>query len=268
MQTPERLYRYQSLEGDGLSHLRATIQQGDVFFADPTSFNDPFECRFSMSVDGTEGQWAEFLCRPDLLEFHGLPPGSRPTPAQKRMWRESLEGSVDELAEKYRAKLKRDVGVLCLAERNDNLLMWSHYADVHRGVCLGIAPDIDPLIAMELMKVSYQDEYPELKYHERNDGEWPGVTLATKSRQWEYEAEWRVVRVVRVGHGAGLHRLRPGALTDIILGSEIAENAAVQIREWVQVASMPPKLWNARRRPREYAIAIEPDTATAGDQTA
>ena len=146
MPTPQRLYRYQSLRSGGLDRLRATIQQDEVYFADPTAFNDPFECRFHMSVDGTDDQWEEFFHRPDLLEAHGLEAGSSPSLAQKREWRANLEGSVDELADRFRANLSRDVGVLCLAERNDNLLMWSHYADVHCGVCLGIAPERDPLI--------------------------------------------------------------------------------------------------------------------------
>mgnify|MGYP002227506002 FL=1 len=25
----------------------------------------------------------------------------------------------------------------CFSERNDSLLMWSHYADEHRGLCIG-----------------------------------------------------------------------------------------------------------------------------------
>lgn len=47
--------------------------------------------------------------------------------------------SVDELIERINLKLSQIINnsaVACFTTRNDNFLMWSHYASSHKGICL------------------------------------------------------------------------------------------------------------------------------------
>src|ERR1035441_3016297 len=39
--------------------------------------------------------------------------------------------------DQFKAETARDYGLLCFSEEWNNILLWSHYADQHRGVCLG-----------------------------------------------------------------------------------------------------------------------------------
>ena len=59
-----------------------------------------------------------------------------------------------------RDSLQKEVdacGILSLCAKNDDILMWSHYASSHRGICLEFkAGDNDPFFAYAL-PVTYPD---------------------------------------------------------------------------------------------------------------
>ena len=91
-----------------------------------------------------------------------------------------------------KADLSRTRGIICFSRNWQNPVLWSHYADKHRGVCLGFeVPD------EHLLRVIYSDD------RLANDVlEWPSggeqrldlVTklLSLKFRHWEYEDEVRL----------------------------------------------------------------------------
>ena len=66
-----------------------------------------------------------------------------------------------------------------------NVLMWSHYGDSHKGICLVFKVDKVP---NRLRKVIYQDTIPEVEYVEKTNAL---EILLTKSPGWEYEGEYR-----------------------------------------------------------------------------
>jgi hypothetical protein len=35
---------------------------------------------------------------------------------------------------------KQGVGICCLTDTHDNELMWTHYAENYRGICIGVSP--------------------------------------------------------------------------------------------------------------------------------
>lgn len=86
--------------------------------------------------------------------------------------------------------LDRINGLLCFSERTDNPVQWSHYADRHRGLCLGFdVPD------MVLAKVNYLPRRIKVKLKSLlGSPEAEAVVknyLATKFKHWEYEKERR-----------------------------------------------------------------------------
>ena len=95
--------------------------------------------------------------------------------------------------------------IFCLSKRNDNLLLWAHYADSHRGVVIGFkcVPEEDSCFCVA-EPVRYLSEIPVMA----TPAEWfrdvTGIqqidipsrlldlTLA-KSDEWKYEEEFRYV---------------------------------------------------------------------------
>jgi hypothetical protein len=92
-----------------------------------------------------------------------------------------------------------DKGIVSLAARSECPLMWSHYGDQHRGVCIGYS--VPDRAAENLHKVSYGgsrlieasavaamlngDEGARRKVDE--------AVLTRKAAAWRYEREWRLV---------------------------------------------------------------------------
>jgi hypothetical protein len=129
------LYRYRSL-----NNVEGIICRNELYFAQPSSFNDPFDCRPNFSMNGSKAHRQKF--------YEGV--YSRQAPSMGRATRRAEAKSIardplrnpnnpDNLRDftsAYHAKVTEAMGLLCLSEVPDDLLMWSHYADAHRGLCL------------------------------------------------------------------------------------------------------------------------------------
>jgi len=79
-------------------------------------------------------------------------------------------------------------GMACFSRLRDSILMWSHYGDRHRGICLGF--DVHGDMPYE---VTYTDDVAALQRggYSKTE-EFFRRSIATKYRGWSYEQEWRV----------------------------------------------------------------------------
>jgi hypothetical protein len=93
-----------------------------------------------------------------------------------RALREALRAYKKEMNEKF--------GLICFSENWVNPLLWSHYADKHRGICLGF--DMDDRI---LRQVKYVKDRSPLNLPLSK--ETADQLLWTKYWDWKYEEEWR-----------------------------------------------------------------------------
>ena len=87
-------------------------------------------------------------------------------------------------------------GCTCFSEINDNILLWSHYADGHKGICLEF--DTSSPLFSKARKVDYSSEFLKIdpvKFLCGSDEETveEGLKpLFTKYEYWCYEKEWRL----------------------------------------------------------------------------
>ena len=83
---------------------------------------------------------------------------------------------------------------------NDCILMWSHYADAHTGICLEFANDDSEPFIGRAQKVGYLPLYK--RAHAIFDDSMAQVEriLLSKAKCWAYQAEWRVIDH-QTGHG-------------------------------------------------------------------
>lgn len=98
--------------------------------------------------------------------------------------------------------------VLCMAPIYNNILMWSHYADEHKGYCFGYSYD-DVLSKIENINnkglcligfVNYESKRPRQKsslpYFSYSDLKFYIDATFTKFIDWQYEKEFRFVLIV------------------------------------------------------------------------
>jgi hypothetical protein len=143
---PRVLYKYLAeSRPDVLSRL--TIR-----FTQPSSLNDPFDCRPPAYVTFTERN----ACLPTLtigsLSLKGLLlPGVIGTlffsqiagDSEEMQWTPGTLLEVSLSGGFVAQDATQDLGVLCLSERWDSLLMWSHYSNSHKGFVIGLRTEHD-----------------------------------------------------------------------------------------------------------------------------
>jgi hypothetical protein len=151
------------------------------------------------------------------------------------------------------------IGVCSLSSDPTVTKLWTDYADNHGGICLrfdDMALDAryglsdDPHFGLA-MRVSYQDERPQIEVWGRDVGYEKLVRyLLTKTRQWEYEAEWRLVKTGFTGN----RPFPPAALSGVIFGEAISDADREEVIGWVRTRKLSVELLQARSERGEVQI--------------
>jgi len=154
------LYKYVSASNaeEALSRINFYCEERSFFASRPTSFNDPFEFKIAIDLEGSE----EIVRERYLLENNGK------TNDDFEEWRAAIGPNHGWwLSQETRKTLLSQCGVLCLSKIDDNHLMWSHYASCHRGFCVGF--DETALQRVEGVcgygLVSYQVAAPQFRFY-------------------------------------------------------------------------------------------------------
>lgn len=134
----------------------------------------------------------------------------------------------------YLDKYLQPYGVLCLSTIKCNMiLMFAHYADCHRGLCLQFEIDEDyylgdppaPFVGEE---VKYYDEMPRLP-DDPNSAHW---SYLTKYNAWCYEKEYRVVWNLKKLPSSRLVEYKDGQLRGVIFGLRMCSQDESMVRDW------------------------------------
>lgn len=153
-------------------------------------------------------QWDELNDPFEMLPFKTTGPGTR----------EALRGTMEELVRSER-------GVLCFSDNWRNPTIWAHYADQHRGICLGF--DIpEPTIE----RVQYKKTRERLPFPPNLRT--AKIMLTCKFESWAYEKEVRTFPSTHERE-AGIPYIDFGdhlTLVQVILGMRCKETSEGIIR--------------------------------------
>lgn len=173
-----KLYKYLSGNDWDIKNLK----NNNLIASNPSEFNDPFEFKFSLGSN--LGEFKEML-KSGTFGKEGCEMVEKYEDKELINYYKATFGATRDKLIKEKNKLR----VCCLSEKKDNILMWSHYANGHKGFC--IEYDIEDIFKKfnGIFPVNYSEELPELE----NNGE-KGISkyFYTKSIDWEYEDEWRL----------------------------------------------------------------------------
>jgi len=184
---PNKFYKYMSINENAMDALNNEY----VWCGKASKLNDPFECRLNVS----EEEVKKFNSRnhPNNTILIESLPYVKKRMVEKELKRE--EQKIFEMAKGEFDKKKEEVVLTSFCEINDNPLMWGHYADGYKGICVEyLLKDIEeltntfyPVIYSETMH-GLSDMLPDRYY---------GLIkqMLTKSLDWSYEKEWRIVNI-------------------------------------------------------------------------
>jgi len=168
-----------------------------------------------------------------------------------------------------------DLAFLGLSKNRNNLLMWSHYCDSHRGFVLGF-DSAEPFFALPahgkgvLRSVVYSSSRPVLPAPDGrrlNDFQRQSVNVFTKSEHWRYENELRMCASPGAAdatepgpsaHSIHLFRYPIESLVEVILGHRMVVKRREAIAKIVRDKYNNAKIYHTVLNESEYDLDILP----------
>lgn len=289
---PRRLFKYR-----GFSNLTlSTVVDDVVYFADPTTFNDPLDTKPALATDLPrealqtilgrlieERTAAEMSAAAKTIRYRG-PKTLDHIARQSRKAAERLladvrynatnpDYEVDDpeqflLGQYIQEELLRryNKGLFSLAERANCPLMWSHYGDQHRGVCLGYS--VPDAAVPDVHKVRYGGSRlvqasAVAAMLEGDDVARRGVdeaVLLRKAKPWAYEREWRLV-------GPRGEQDSPLELEEVIFGMRCAPSVMYAVIQALARRDRPVRFFEIREQRDSFLLvkrSVDIDELEAG----
>ena len=208
---PRRLYRYRSV--DKLDREIDAIERGILYCSSFDRLNDPMEGLFASSDLVRKSQ-----------KYH--------------IFRNAI------------LNRKTQLGICSFSEIYNHELMWAHYAQEFKGIC--IAYSLSRLLKalddnVRFVRMFYNEKVPVIVSTEKNPTELAKMVLSYKSYRWLYEREWRMFGTpgpVRYGDHKCISR--------VYLGSRMDED----VRERVKTKFQKLKIKTSDMSIDKYSISF------------
>lgn len=237
-------YKYQSLEiikdktGKDRQYAIENLASNQLYFQHPKEYNDPYDSVIhyykESTVKATIDKW---------MKRHGF----------------TREKAIDVMEKEVKERIiKRDGDLLrvncygrdflplpltcCFSDKNDNILMWSHYAKDHKGVCLRFKSKLIEGVpyltvnskAVRLHPINYDLKSPDpINYHNQIEEQGQiSKFLSTKSSDWIYESEYRMFLPKEMPR-KNLNEFKKEELEGVILGMKMNYFDASEIYETI-----------------------------------
>lgn len=214
---PQTLYKYRVWSE---KFHKTLLTKGEIFLASPAQFNDPFDS--SLPFRYIEKELTEDNIFKKLMEV-----GRKAWPelTEEELHRRSYERQKSgvfengdywkEFHDDFKKNIHTTFGVISLTSKNDNLLMWAHYANSHKGMCVGLDRDIlYETISGTIGPVNYAGHFPEMSLFDNTTANIIKM-LNTKSEHWIYEDEYRLTKIYSANK---VYTLPFKAIKEIVLG--------------------------------------------------
>ena len=251
---PRFLYKFRSFDASdstSVERLRDILLQSRLRLSSPTEFNDPYDMAVKIVVEGTAVQIRQRLER--LLTVRGMKFAARQRELNRMM---ANQAGVASRAESSFRETIRAFGVCSFGGDPRSILMWSHYARDHRGVCLQFELARDVRTFAQALPVNYSQDYPILNWV--NEAESVTSVLLRKYKGWEYEHEQRIT----LPDAAGTFiYFRPVALPGMIIGCSASDETVERLNDLIRERSLlafpPLKLYRTYKHDSKYRIIIK-----------
>lgn len=243
-----------SVSSKAVGRLREILVDSVLRLSSPDEYNDPFDAQATIYAGGTTDE--------KIARIEGILAANQPylgyrrrlADAERIVSQQEFEGFFERAFRVNRAR----IGIYSFAGNPLSVLMWSHYASDHTGLCLQFdaAQSLAPLV--RAFTVDYAEDFPSIDaVTNLQDG--LTASLHTKHVGWNYEWERRIIVPDQAGK---FMQFRPEALRGIVFGYRAtpAIYEAVQsiLDERTRVGAPPVRLWRALPERSKYRLRIEP----------
>lgn len=202
--TQQYIYKYMPVNEFA---IRSLINN-DLYFNHLDNFNDPFDC---------------------ACNFYR---GEEKDAISNRRYIDGYDKYFDNEESDFSKIIKDIVGICCFTEKENDFLMWSHYANGHRGICLKFEWKKDSTF-FEGLKVQYDDKLPIVGHflNKEFNKEEAAMTILTKLKPWEREAE---IREIVIDPTNRLKKFAPHSLAGVTFGESVSNDNIILIKNIIK----------------------------------
>lgn len=217
----EFVYKYVDLKG-----LKLILNKKTLKFTNPADFNDPFE--FHGNLINIKLSLRHIL---NIYKKHNPNFTKKRLKKHKKEIKKNPKYPVSELDHLFEER-KKAARVSCFSEIFDNILMWAHYAEKHRGVCIKFDSDkLKKSFKRDSMfcKTNYSKKIKTKKlskYKENAIKHW----ISSKGKDWKYEKE---VRIILGSHERDTASFNIDSIREIIFGCKLTENEKIDLEKFI-----------------------------------
>jgi len=227
LDVPDTIYKYRYWEND---YHKTIVTRREVFFAKPSSFEDPFDCKNQVRYD--------LLTDKDIYDHYFLTSKERNPNWTRQQHREYARNwtkispikdkeYVKETQKKEFEDYDEQFGVLSLTADPLNYAMWNCYSNNLKGFAIGFNTKIMFRYLGGGGAVQYCDELPIIYPRPKHSFEVQTfLQNYTKLRKWEFEKEYRtqLFRPYKMSNKDRTITLPPEAFKEILLGPNIEKS--------------------------------------------
>lgn len=255
---PTILYKYKPLDKEG--YTMKILTDGEIYFPSISKLNDPFEGNIPYIFNKDE-------LTPDniYLTMRMLAKESYPKMTEEELQEYIFENQKQNLLfdtnylEEKRQNTKEIVnnlfGIFSLTKKEDNLLMWSYYADSHKGICIGF--DSEKLYNATLGTigpVTYSEDLPQKRISDiSNIHPFYERLISTKSKDWQHEKEYRLTKI---GLANKIIKVPLNTIKEIIFGCKTEFDQKRYIVEFINANNKDCKIFEASMSKSKFKLDI------------
>lgn len=262
MKFPNTIYKYRNWENP--NHQRILNNQ-EIYFTSCNKFNDPFDSTIPVRYNlVSEDQILQYYKKHLKKAFSHLTKSEVLKKALDAVKKGVYKNPTQiELLKKYMMiKREKDFGVFSCSQIKDSILMWTHYANDHKGFCVGfnIAElmkfkekiGVKKGILFNLYEVFYHDKYPVLIPSGTSADEFAVLEpFRIKASIWNYEQEYRLILI----SGTNLSLQLPDSIiSEIIIGCKMPEEQKENLISEVIRKPYPIKIFQSHIKEVEYGL--------------
>lgn len=243
--------------------------QNSFHFSYPREFNDPYDSHVFCRYEGTKEEWETYFTQNPNDELRSAIRGVNYDP-----------DTIDEILRHVNSEFHDTDIACCFTRKRNNILLWSHYASNHKGICLGFKSTIiNGEHYFEMDEQTHFGENPyfallkEIEYVKARPNKINPVKKAyyniekfhiTKRNTWKYEKEYRMLIKASLFNDAKNHysklnyKYKKRILKEVIFGvntdTELQENIIAFVRENYISEGIPVKIYKAVKRKYSYGL--------------
>ena len=273
---PKSFFKYRSLTECAIE----TIEQNYIWLAEISTLNDPFECSILFDNDAC---LREYHASDEFHNFFRLLTGQELTKQEIQIlttsqtpfleykkicankgipFKQSQEEQLGKVQERWAEiveETNKNLRICSFSLIKNSLLLWSHYSDEHKGICIEYDfEDTDPIRTF-IQPVVYSNKVHKIGiFEEYTPMQMIGSSLI-KSKDWEYEQEWRLT-IFKQKDNFPQKMISPNPIA-IYLGTRFHLNDNILKEKLYKIAhERKIPIYQMRKDPQEFKLIESTDT--------